>query len=185
MWAILTRSLTCNPSSLFSQVPWAYPFPIPQFDAFLFTFLKNPTQMASFLRNILKLLFLPSFTPLVITVLCASFCYYCIKIGCSYFFLLNLKFLVISSLLTFICFFYWSIVDLQYCVSFRLTAEWFGYIYIYIYIYIFLFLILFHYRLLQDIEFNSSCYTVNPCCLSIFSYFFIPWPSRVSVFGVN
>ena len=26
---------------------------------------------------------------------------------------------------------YWSIVDLQYCVSFRCTATWFGYTYIY------------------------------------------------------
>ena len=34
-----------------------------------------------------------------------------------------------------------------------------------IYIYI-LFQILFHYRLLQDIECNSLCYTVGPSCLS-------------------
>ena len=27
--------------------------------------------------------------------------------------------------------------------------------------------ILFHYRLLQDIEYNSLCYIVGPCCLSI------------------
>ena len=26
---------------------------------------------------------------------------------------------------------------------------------------------MFNYRLLQDIRFNSLCYTVNPCCLSI------------------
>ena len=32
--------------------------------------------------------------------------------------------------------FYWSIVDLQYCISFRCTAKWFSYTYIYIYIYI-------------------------------------------------
>ena len=37
----------------------------------------------------------------------------------------------------------------------------------YIYIYLFLFQILFHYRLLQDIEYSSLCYTVNSCCLSI------------------
>ena len=36
----------------------------------------------------------------------------------------------------------------------------------YVYIYI-LFLVLFHYRLLQDIEYSSLCYTVGPCCLSI------------------
>ena len=30
-----------------------------------------------------------------------------------------------------------------------------------------LFHILFHYGLLQDIEYSSLCYTVGPCCLSI------------------
>ena len=30
-----------------------------------------------------------------------------------------------------------------------------------------LFQILFHYRLLQDIEYNFLRYTVGPCCLSI------------------
>ena len=30
-----------------------------------------------------------------------------------------------------------------------------------------LFYILFHYGLLQDIEYSSLCYTVGPCCLSI------------------
>ena len=28
--------------------------------------------------------------------------------------------------------------------------------------------ILFHYRLLQDIEYSSLCYSVGPCCLSFF-----------------
>ena len=37
---------------------------------------------------------------------------------------------------------------------------------LYIYVYI-LFQILFHYRLLQDFEYSSLCYTVGPCCLSI------------------
>ena len=30
-----------------------------------------------------------------------------------------------------------------------------------------LFPILFHFRLLQDIEYSSLCYTVGPCCLSV------------------
>ena len=30
-----------------------------------------------------------------------------------------------------------------------------------------LFQILFHYRLLQDTEYSSLCYTVGPCCLFI------------------
>ena len=37
---------------------------------------------------------------------------------------------------------------------------------LYLHIYI-LFHILFHYGLLQDIEYSSLCYTVGPCCLSI------------------
>ena len=42
------------------------------------------------------------------------------------------------------------------------------FLHIYIYkMYFFFFLILFHYRLLQDIEYSSLCHTVNPCCLSI------------------
>ena len=44
--------------------------------------------------------------------------------------------------------FNWSVVDVQYCVSFRWTAEWY------------IFPILFHYRLLQDIEYSSLCCTV-------------------------
>ena len=34
-------------------------------------------------------------------------------------------------------------------------------------IYIFFFHILFHYGLLQAIEYSSLCYTVGPCCLSV------------------
>ena len=60
--------------------------------------------------------------------------------------------------------FYWSIADLQCCVSFWCTAKWFSCIYMYIYI---LFHILFHYGLSQDIEYSSLCYTVGHCFLSI------------------
>ena len=55
---------------------------------------------------------------------------------------------------------------------------------IYIYIYT-LFQILFHYRLLQDTEYSSLCYTVSPCLSIPFSFFtkerlphsslFLPW----------
>ena len=38
---------------------------------------------------------------------------------------------------------------------------------LYIYMYIFFFQILFPYRLLQNIEYSSLCYTVGPCWLSI------------------
>ena len=62
-------------------------------------------------------------------------------------------------------------VDLQCCASFRYTAKLFIYIfifhlYVYIYIYSF-FYILFHYSLLQDIEYSSLCYTVGSCCLPV------------------
>ena len=33
--------------------------------------------------------------------------------------------------------------------------------------YIYIFKIMFYYQLLQDVECNSPCYTINPCCLSI------------------
>ena len=58
--------------------------------------------------------------------------------------------------------FYWSIVDLHYCVNFCCTAKWLSYTHIYI-----LFYILFHYGLSQDIEYSSLCYTGGPCCLAI------------------
>ena len=72
----------------------------------------------------------------------------------------------------FVCFhlifiFNWSMVDLQCCVSFKYTAQWFSYIYIHIYIHI-LFQILFPYRLSQNIDYSSLCYTVGPCWLSVF-----------------
>ena len=53
--------------------------------------------------------------------------------------------------------FHWSIVDLQYFVSFRYTAKWFSYT---------CFLhILFHFRLLQNIAYSSLCYAVIPCSI--------------------
>ena len=56
--------------------------------------------------------------------------------------------------------FYWSIVNLQCCISFKCIAKWFSCTYI-------LFQILFHYRLLQDIEYSYLCCTVSSCCLPI------------------
>ena len=43
------------------------------------------------------------------------------------------------------------------------------YVYAYIYMYI-IFQILFRYRLVQDIECSSLCYTVGPCCLFYILY---------------
>ena len=40
-----------------------------------------------------------------------------------------------------------------------------------VHIYI-LFHVLFHYYILQDIEYSSLCYTVGPCCLSIIYIFY-------------
>jgi len=62
-------------------------------------------------------------------------------------------------------YFNWSTVDLWWYVSFKCTAKWSSYIYIYIFIYIQPDSI-FNYRLLQDIEYSSLCYT-GLCCLSI------------------
>ena len=56
-------------------------------------------------------------------------------------------------LFIFVLNFYLTIVDLQYCVNSGIQLQ-----------------ILFHYRLLQDTEYISQCYTVNPCCL-----FYIQW----------
>ena len=39
----------------------------------------------------------------------------------------------------------WTIIDLQYCVSFRYTTQWLGVLQI-----------IFHYRLLQDVGYNSQ-----------------------------
>ena len=56
-------------------------------------------------------------------------------------------------------FFFWSIVDLSCCISFRYTAQWLNYIHF--------FQILFPYRLLQNVEYSSLFYTVGPCWLSV------------------
>ena len=67
----------------------------------------------------------------------------------------------------------WSIVNLQCCFSFRSIAKWFSYtFYIYIYIYIHTHIYFFirsflPYRLSQNIEDSSLCYTVGPCLLLI------------------
>ena len=57
------------------------------------------------------------------------------------------------SLNFFLSFFFlnWSIVDLQYCVSFRCTAKWFSYSYICIYLYSFFqfFSIIVYYKILN------------------------------------
>ena len=55
----------------------------------------------------------------------------------------------------------WSIVYFWCCISFKCTAK-----YSVFQIHI-LFQILFHYRLLQGIEYSSLCYTVGPCWLSV------------------
>ena len=48
------------------------------------------------------------------------------------------------------------------------TLKNYTYVYTYTYEYTYiLFQILFPYRLLQDIEYISLCYTVGPCCLPI------------------
>ena len=56
----------------------------------------------------------------------------------------------------------WSLIYLHCCISFWCTANWFSYTYVNIF-----FHILFHYGLLQDIEYSSLCQTVETCYLSI------------------
>ena len=53
------------------------------------------------------------------------------------------------------------------------------------FIYIFFFRFFFHYRLLQDIEYSSLCYTAGPCCLnSLIKYLSICLSLCVSVYLV-
>ena len=47
-----------------------------------------------------------------------------------------------------------------------------------------LFQILFHYKLLQDIEYSSLCYTVGSCCLSILFYFIYLFFIKVIFFKI-
>ena len=54
-----------------------------------------------------------------------------------------------------------SMVNLT-CVCFSYTVKWFSYTQTHI-----LFQILFHYGLLQDIEYSSLCYTGGPCCFLV------------------
>ena len=84
-----------------------------------------------------------------------------LAISCSFLCFHLLMYKMFSLVLCY--FFYRRVVDLQ---CFGCTAKWFSFIYmcvcVCVYIYI-LFQILLHYRLLQDIEYSSLCYTVDPC----------------------
>ena len=70
---------------------------------------------------------------------------------------------VLLSFFFFLNFFYWSIVDLESCVSFRCTAKYISYTYTYICSLSDSFPI----QSLHSTEQISLCYTVGPCCLSI------------------
>jgi len=63
---------------------------------------------------------------------------------------------------------YWSIVDLQCCLSFRYAAKWFRYN-ISIYMCVCSLHILSNYIWLKDIEYSSLCHTVGLCCYFIHS----------------
>ena len=59
------------------------------------------------------------------------------SVWCSFSICFYLTFLCSYSGVRVFCnyyFFYWSIVDLHCCISFRCTAKWFSYIYMYVYI---------------------------------------------------
>ena len=66
-------------------------------------------------------------------------------------------------------FFFFNVVDLQWCVSFRCTAKWFRYIYmcVCVCVYICSFSDSFPSWLLQNVEYSSLCCAVGPGQLSI------------------
>ena len=68
-------------------------------------------------------------------------------------------------------FFYWSVVDLQYCVSCRCTAK-----------FQLFFQLIFHYRFLQD---NLVSCAVGPCLSSVLNFFFILEYSRSTMLLVS
>ena len=61
------------------------------------------------------------------------------------------KYYVLIFVLFFNYIFYWSIVDLQCCVSFRCTAKWISYTYTYIHSFYRLFSRIDHYRVLSRV----------------------------------
>ena len=65
----------------------------------------------------------------------------------------------------------WNIVDLKCCVTFRFIAQWVSYTYVYMST---LFQILFHYGLLQNVEYDFPCSIVGSCWLSILYISHIP-----------
>ena len=72
-------------------------------------------------------------------------------------------------------YFYWSIVDLQCCTNLCCTAKWLSNIDI-------LFYILFHYGLSWDIEYNSLCYSVGLCWLSILNVIVVTTNPKLPVY---
>ena len=77
---------------------------------------------------------------------------------------LQYDFLYIMFFLKLIFILYWSIADLQCCVSFRYTAKWFHYPYTCIHYFSDSFPI---WLLQHSIKYSSLCYTVGPHWLSI------------------
>ena len=67
---------------------------------------------------------------------------------------------------TTVCFFKLKYSWFTVFVSFWYTAKWFSYIHIYI---------LFHYNLLEDIEYSSLCYAVGTFFLNLFYLFIYFW----------
>ena len=72
-------------------------------------------------------------------------------------------------------YFYWSIVDLQRCTNLCCTAKWLSFIDILLYI-------LFHDGLSWDIEYNSLCYSVGPCWLSILNVIVVTTNPKLPVY---
>ena len=86
-------------------------------------------------------------------------------ISCASFLLLVIFFFFTFKIM-YLFTYYWSVIDLQHCVSFRCTAKWFSYIYVYIK---YIFQSLFPYRLLQIVECSFLCSIVCSCVLVLFT----------------
>ena len=68
----------------------------------------------------------------------------------------------------FFFFFYWSVVELQSCVNYCCTIKWLSYTFVCTFFFMFFSIMgRLWAQLPRGIEYNSVCYTVGPCCLSI------------------
>ena len=97
--------------------------------------------------------------------LCLCLQLFCLKIHIFYSLLLFLKIFIYFGLFFLMYFF---LLKYSWLTMFLVHSEVIHVLYIYTYI---IFEIIFHYRLLQDIDYRSLCYTLNLCCLLHICFF--------------